>query len=57
MSYDYTINLKIKDFKRLFSALIDQEKPNKTDTDLAMKLKFIIENLEEEERIMNEDDE
>ena len=56
MSYEYTISLKIEDFKRFLQwGAHGLSKPTKQDKDLAKKLEFIIENLQEEEDMMKDE--
>lgn len=56
MSYDYAITLKISDFKRFLTWGSKIDRPSKEDKNLAKKLEFIIENLQEEEDMMKDDE-
>lgn len=54
MSYEFNVSLHIKDFKRILSWGNKDKKFTEVDDKLATKLQFILENLIEEERILNE---
>ncbi len=58
MSYEFSINLDLDEFKRMLWWQAHTTKTmNKSDEKLKFKLELIVESLEEEERILKEDEE
>lgn len=56
MSYEFTVSLGIKDFKRILSWGNKNKKFDNFDKKLAIKIEYILEDMIEEEKILKEEE-